>query len=145
MSKLIRVGLFILIAGICLLLLPGMEVSAYNGDGRDDDRGRGPGRHHRRPQVDRVSLYTNSIRGGEWTKGTVDIKYEAPPNGAKIELKSDDSSVSVPDRIEVPDGTKWQYFDIKTYKVQKDTTVRITAKAGGTEAYATLTVLAAPQ
>ena len=89
----------------------------------------------------KVSLSPSSVTGGANSTGTVTLTTKAPSGGTVVTLKtSNTSSSNVPSSVTVAAGATTATFTVKTASVFSDTTVTISATAGGVTKTATLTI-----
>lgn len=93
--------------------------------------------------VSSLSLSPSTVQGGTATHGTVTLGSAAPAGGSSVALASADTAVaSVPSSVLVAAGQTSAGFTIDTFAVAANTTVVVSATAGGQTRNATLTVTA---
>jgi len=81
------------------------------------------------------------VRGGQLSAGTLTLSAPAPPGGVTVALSSDHPGVAHPPAfIFVPGNASSAQFAVQTLPVKSNTTVTITATAGGSQISGTLMV-----
>lgn len=90
--------------------------------------------------INALSLNVGSVIGGNTATGTVSIANPAPSTGLTVNLKSGNSAASVPGTVQIPSGSTSANFSVSTSGVLADTTVTITADAGGAAKSANLII-----
>ena len=87
-----------------------------------------------------VVVNPNTVGGGASPWGLVTLNGVAPQGGLVVTLASNQSSVTVPATVTVPDGRNSALFAIKTSTVTSQAVATITASAGSISETASLTV-----
>lgn len=90
--------------------------------------------------INALSLNVGSVIGGNNATGTVSIANPAPSAGLTVNLQSNNSIATVPATVQIPSGSTSANFSVATSGVLADTTVTITANAGGAPKSANLIV-----
>jgi hypothetical protein len=92
-----------------------------------------------------LSINPTSVRGGVSATGTVTLTRAAPAGGFAVSLSSSNTGVAtVPASVTLPAGATSANFTITTRAVTVQTSVTITASAGGVTRQAFLTVTPQP-
>jgi subtilase family serine protease len=93
--------------------------------------------------IQSLTLDPNPVNGGQSSTGTVILTSPAPPEGALVELVSENPAVAqVPAILTVPPGAITETFPVITSVPVVDSTALITASYQGETASASLTVIA---
>src|ERR1019366_8855806 len=95
------------------------------------------------PQVQSLTLLSNTVTGGGQVTGPVTLSAAAPSGGAIVNLASNSSSVSVPATVTVPAGSTSANFTVNTVPVSSTQSVAITASYGGGSQQGSLSVTVA--
>ncbi len=81
------------------------------------------------------------VKGGQLSAGTLTLNAAAPPGGVTVALSSDHPAAAHPPSfVFVPGGKSTMQFAVQTFPVKSNTTVTITATAGGSQVSGTLMV-----
>jgi hypothetical protein len=88
-----------------------------------------------------LTLNPTTVDGGDDSIGTVTLSAPAPAGGAVVNLSSSNNSdASVPSSVTIPAGSTSRTFTVSTDRVDRTTTVTITATRGGVTKTANLTI-----
>lgn len=93
--------------------------------------------------IQSLTLNPNPVSGGQTSTGTIILAAPAPPEGAMVNLSSDNPDVAtIPASITIAAGQTSGTFQVTTFVPVQDTTALITASYQSGTASASLTVIA---
>ena len=95
------------------------------------------------PGVSNLSASPGSVNSGQQATGTVTINGQAPSGGMQVNLSSNNSALTVPSTVTVPQGQTSATFSVGTSTVTAQTSVTITAATGTTTRTTAVTVVPA--
>jgi hypothetical protein len=95
------------------------------------------------PQIDSLTISSNSVVGGSPVTGSVTLSAPAPAGGAVVALSSSSNAAFVPASITVQAGAYSATFSMTTVSVSFSEAVTITAAYGGASVQASFSVTAA--
>jgi hypothetical protein len=93
------------------------------------------------PTLSSLTLYPESVFGGQSSTGTVTLTGPAPAGGAQVFLSSNNGAARVPSSVFIPEGATSASFTVNTSFVLFPTSATISASYNGTTRTATLRVL----